>query len=70
MCQCVGVGVVLPDGRVELLLEPDISVGARLSIENAFVERTRNMIAAYRARHVDDSVGWLERLAQLPDGRD
>lgn len=68
MCQCIGVVAVLPDGRVELSLELPISEGARLSIENAFLERTRDKIDAWQARHTD-STDWLRKLWELPDTR-
>jgi hypothetical protein len=68
MCQSIGVAAVLSDGRVELCLELPISEGARLSIENAFLERTRDKIAAWRARHTD-STDWLRKLWELPDTR-
>jgi hypothetical protein len=68
MCRFAGVLAYLPGGFTEFALDVPISDRARLSLEYAFVERVRDIVAASQERR-KKSADWLERLAQLPDPR-
>ncbi|HWO28973.1 MAG TPA: hypothetical protein VNO32_09255 [Candidatus Acidoferrum sp.] len=67
MCQCIGV-VGIIGKEAALCLDVQLSESAEMSIKYAFLERTRDRIAAWRATHTD-STDWLKNLWELPDTR-
>jgi hypothetical protein len=67
MCQCIGVAGIIGK-EATLCIDVQLSESAETSIKYAFLERTRDKIAAWRATHTD-STDWLKNLWELPDTR-